>query len=73
MRRFKQTQRFRLIINGISLYTTTAVIQSGLGDSTTVNEAARESIRALERIRATDEAVGLCGSWYGYSIQVSMI
>ena len=70
---FKQTQRFRVIINGVSFYTTAKAIRAGVGDFTKVNEAIRNAMGALEFLRASDPAVGLVGSWQGYAVQLSMV
>lgn len=70
---FKKTQRFRVIVNGISFYTTAGAIRDGVGDFTKVNEAIKEAIGALERTRVSDPAVGLTGAWFGYAVQLSMI
>lgn len=72
-RPFKATQRFRVIINGISFYTTAGAIRDGVGDFTKVNEAVNEAMKALERTRVNDPAVGLTGAWFGYAVQLSMV
>ena len=73
MKAFKENQRFRVIVNGISFYTTAYAIRTGVGDFTKVNEAIRNAIGALEFLRASDPAVGLSGTWQGYNVQLSMV
>lgn len=73
MRPFKKTQRFRVIVNGISFYTTASAIQDGVGDFSKVNDAIKYAMGALERTRVSDPAVGLNGTWYGYAVQLSMV
>lgn len=69
---FKGSQRFRVIANGVSFYTTAKDIYDGVGDGTTLNDALRQAIIELSRHRA-DGSVGLAGTWNGLAIQLSMI
>ena len=70
---FETFQRFRVVINGISFFTSKAAIVNGVGDFTKVNEAVKSAITELERIRQIDAAVGLAGTWHGFSVQLSMV
>jgi len=72
-REFGQFQRFRVIINGISFFTSRAAVVNGVGDFTKVNDAVKAAIKELERIREQDPAVGVCGTWCGFDVQLSMI
>jgi len=73
VKEFETFQRFRVIINGISFFTSRAAIVNGVGDFTKVNDAVRAAITELERIREKDPAVGLAGTWCGFSVQLSMV
>ena len=70
--RFKKSQRFRVIANGVSFYTDAGQIRDGVGDFTKLNLALVHAIDALE-LAKEDGATGLCGAWYGYQIQLSMM
>ena len=72
-REFGQFQRFRVIINGISFFTSRAAVVNGVGDFTKVNESVKSAITELERIRKSDPAVGLAGTWCGFDVQLSMV
>ena len=73
MKAFKKSQGFRVIINGISFFTTKGSIVDGVGDFTKVNESVKSAITELERIRKSDPAVGLAGTWCGFDVQLSMV
>lgn len=70
---FKPAQKIRVIINGISVYTTARQIRDGFGDYMSINEAVKLSLESLERANASgDGAVGLCGDFAGRQIQINM-
>lgn len=71
--RFKSTQRFRVIVNGISFYTDARALRTGVGDFTKMNESVCKAVESLEKLRTQDSAVGLTYSLNGYNIQLSMI
>lgn len=66
------SQKLRIIIRGIHLYTTAKQVRSGIGDSITQNLAVQGAVKALETSRS-DGAVGLVGTWEGYQVQVDML
>jgi hypothetical protein len=71
---FNKTQRFRVIVNGISFYTDADQIRNGVGDFTKLNQTVREALVALEDIiKTTGPAYGLTFDRHGYSIQLSMV
>jgi len=83
VKRFKQSQKFRVIIgggvisSGVSFYATAEQIRYGVGDFVTCNAAVQKALDALEFTRsgsgATDQcAVGLAGTWEGLNIQLNV-
>lgn len=70
----KSKQKLRLIINGVSLFTTVKNIQSGIGDSQRANRAAQQALDSLIRLRHADiKPVGISGYWYDYPIQIDLV
>jgi hypothetical protein len=77
IKRFKQTQKFRLCIGPVSFYATAKQIRSGVGDFSKCNAAVQKSLDALEGMRSgTDVAgqctVGLAGTWEDISVQINV-
>ena len=70
--KFTGSQRFRVIVDKVSFYTTAKSIRDGVGDMTILNGAVRQAIEELELHRA-DGSVGLAGTWNRYQIQLSMV
>lgn len=56
--KFKQAQKFRVIVKGVSVYTTAKQIRDGFGDQISTNTAVREAFRALQD--STPTATGIC-------------
>ena len=50
--KLKSTQRLRVIVNGVSFYTTARQVRIGVGDRTTVNVAVYHALNKLEQSRA---------------------
>ena len=73
MKRLKQSQKLRVIINGVAIYTTAKQIRYGLFGFTSQNAAAQKALDALEYQRLTVAAVGLAGTWEGLQVQVDMV
>ena len=72
--KFKDSQRFRIIIKGVSVYTTAKQIRWGIGDFISVNDAVASALRALENMKqGQGEAVGLAGSWNEMQVQIDML
>ena len=77
VKRFKQSQRFRICIGSVSFYATAKQIRSGVGDFSTCNAATQKALDALEFTRsgsgtADQCAVGLAGTWEGLQVQLNM-
>jgi hypothetical protein len=76
--KFKQGQRFRVIVGNVSFYTTAKQIRDGVGDFMQCNSATREALRALQNTRsgsgvADQCAVGLAGTWEGLQVQINVM
>lgn len=68
---FKPTQKFRLIINGVSVYTTARAIRNGIGDLYASNAAAQKALLVLENMQADKlPPCGLAGVWEGLQVQI---
>jgi hypothetical protein len=77
IKRFKQSQKFRLVIGSVSFYATAKEIRNGVGDLARCNAAVQKSLDALEYIRsgtgAADRAtVGLSGTWESMAVQINV-
>lgn len=77
VKRFKQGQRFRVIMDTVCIYATAKQIRAGLGDFTRCNAATQKALDALEGIRsgtgdAEQACSGLAGTWEGMSVQLSV-
>ena len=77
MVRFKQTQRFRVIVGSACFYARAREIRAGVGDFTQCNAATQKALDALEFTRsgtgaADRAAVGIAGTWEGLNVQLNM-
>lgn len=76
IKRFKQTQRFRVNVGPASFYATAKQIRYGVGDFTVCNAAVQKALDALEYQRSGDDlmscAVGLAGTWEGLQVQLNV-
>lgn len=77
IKRFKQTQKFRVIVGAACFYATAKQIRWGIGDLTNCNAAVQKALDALEFTRsgagAADQcAVGLAGTWEGLQVQLNI-
>ncbi len=77
VKRFKQSQRFRVIVDAVSFYATAKQIRNGVGDFTKCNAATQKALDALEFTRsgsgvADQCAVGLAGTWEGLQVQLNV-
>ena len=77
VKRFKQSQRFRVNVGDASFYATAKQIRSGVGDFTKCNAATQKALDALEFTRsgsgvADQCAVGLAGTWEGLQVQLNI-
>lgn len=71
----KVTQKLRLIIDGVSFYTTPKQIRNGVGDMYSINSASQKCLMALEDMREFNNIppVGLAGTWDGKAVQISIL
>ena len=72
MKRLKQSQKLRVILNGVAVYTTAKQVRGCLFGFTSQNAAAQKALESLEFIQP-DHAVGLAGTWEGLQVQIDMI
>ena len=77
IKRFKQTQKFRVIVGTACFYATAKQIRNGVGDFTQCNAATQKALDALEFTRsgsgvADQCAVGLAGTWEGLQVQLNL-
>ena len=75
--RFKQNQKFRIIVGQVCFYATSKQIRDGVGDLIQCNQAIREALRALEYIRSgtgvgDQSTCGLAGTWEGLNVQINI-
>ena len=77
IKRFKATQKFRVIVGESCFYATARQIRAGVGDFVKCNAATQKALDALEYTRsgtgAADQcAVGLAGTWEGLNVQLNI-
>lgn len=77
IRRFKQTQRFRIIVGQACFYATARQIRDGVGDFGQCNAATQKALDALEFTRsgtgAADRAcTGITGTWESLPVQLTV-
>ena len=77
IKRYKQTQKFRVVVGDACFYATAKQIRSGIGDFTKCNAATQKALDALEFTRsgsgvADQCAVGLAGTWEGLQVQLNI-
>jgi hypothetical protein len=77
IKRFKQGQRFRVIVGAACFYATAGQIRSGVGDFVKCNAATQKALDALEFQRsgsgkADQCSVGLAGTWEDIAIQLNV-
>ena len=77
IKRFKQTQKFRVIVGDACFYATAKQIRYGVGDFMTCNAATQKALDALEYTRsgsgiADQCASGLAGTWEGLQVQLTV-
>ena len=74
--RFKQSQRFRVIVGNACFYATAKQIRNGVGDFTNCNAATQKALGALEGYRSGDGvemcSTGLGGTWEGLQVQLNI-
>lgn len=77
VKRFKQAQRFRIVVGDSCFYATAKQIRGGVGDFSKCNAATQKALDALEFTRsgsgvADQCAVGLAGTWEGLNVQLTV-
>ena len=77
IKRFKQTQKFRVIVGQACFYATAKQIRYGVGDFTKCNAATQKALDALEYTRSGEGladqcASGLAGTWEGIQVQLNL-
>lgn len=71
---FKNSQKLRVIINGVALYTTIKGVMFDVFGYGEQRSAVCDALFALRSHRSAGEpAVGLTGAWRGYSVQVDLL
>ena len=71
VKRFKQSQRFRIINGSACFYATAKQIRNGLGDFGQFNAATQKALDALEfSQRDKIPPSGMCATWEGLDIQI---
>lgn len=77
VKRFKQSQKFRVIVGQACFYATATQIRNGVGDFTKCNAATQKALDALEYIRSgtgiADQCTsGLAGTWEDLAVQLTV-
>jgi hypothetical protein len=77
IKRFKQSQKFRLIVGPACFYATAQQIRNGVGDFAQCNAATQKALEALEFQRsgsgAADQCTtGLAGTLEGLAVQINV-
>jgi len=76
MKRFRTSQKFRVIVGDACFYATAKQIRNGVGDFVNCNAATQKALNALEAYRSGDGvemcSTGLGGTWEGLQVQLNM-
>jgi len=76
IKRFKPTQKFRVVVGEACFYTTARQILWGVGDFSKCNAAVQKAMDALEFQRSGSDALacstGLAGTWEGLNVQLNI-
>jgi len=77
VKRFKQTQKFRVIVDSASFYATARQIRNGIGALGPCNAALQKALDALEYTKsgtgaAEFAACGIAGTWEGLNVQLNL-
>jgi len=70
---FKNSQKLRVIINGITVYTTIKGVLFDLFGNTEQRAAVCDALLELSYFYRTEKSTGLGKNFRGYSIQVNLI
>jgi hypothetical protein len=72
--KFKQSQKFRVIVKGVSVYVTAKQIIWGIGDQISTNAAVHAAFTSLQNMKTDQNAtVGLCARYNDIDVQISII
>jgi hypothetical protein len=80
VQRFKQAQRFRVIVGSACFYATAKQIRNGVGDFVNCNHAVQKALGTLEFQRSggyknagvLEFSTGLAGTWEGLQVQLNV-
>lgn len=76
IKRFKQAQRFRIIVGPACFYATAKQIRNGVGDFGKCNAATQKALDALEFYRSgtgiESTCTGHAGTWEGLQVQLNV-
>jgi hypothetical protein len=76
MKRFRTSQKFRVIVGDACFYATAKQIRNGVGDFVNCNAATQKALTALEAYRSGDGvemcSTGLGGTWEGLQVQLNV-
>ena len=77
IKRFNQTQKFRVIVGDACFYATGQQIVWGVGDFSKCNAAVQQALNALEVTRsgkgiAEQCTSGIAGTWEGLNVQLDI-
>lgn len=78
MKTLKQSQKVRIIMSGVAIYTTVKQLRYGLFGFTNQNLAATQALEALESMRngkgsAAGSTCGLAGTWSQLQVQLDIL
>jgi len=79
IKRLKQSQKLRVIISGVGIWTTAKQIRNGIGCFTNQIAATQKALDALEFTRSGPKwrlnryATGLGGTWEGLQVQIDIL
>lgn len=76
IKRFKPTQKFRVIVGPACFYATAKQIRAGVGDFVKCNAATQKALDSLEYTRSCggvlSDTVGQSGTWEGIDVQLNL-
>jgi hypothetical protein len=68
----KPSQKLRVIVNGVSLFTTVRDVRMGIGDFVKINESVQLALKRLETTSLTSKSIslGILGDFAGHVVQL---
>lgn len=74
MKRVKQNQRIRVVIDGFHFFTTAKQIRQGVGDEYYSNASIQKALDAFEFGRLkTPQSTGIAGRWEDKNVQIDLM